>query len=321
MSSGGVELVHIWNRCHACGASPIVGLRFTCQTCPAGADNDLCQPCHRLFELGQLKHPSPEAREAPAGRHIFRTFEGIERERAAPWLAVPWCSALAPTVPDRFVVRPEFRSGRESFFGSYGFIVAAEDSQQQLVLTALHVLDELAKFRHIDCSENNAGYSGRELPHQVTGVQLYDPFAANWVLNELGSAGEMLLLPEARICTIEPYSQRDVAAFHILPASGFQPLELATASPTVGDPIWLAANQGRGIGERTIGAVVVEITDNTFVFRYAKPTILPLHTSGAPLLNRDGEVVGVNVGGGTIDGYQLGHAVHVVSLRRHFGWS
>ena len=321
MSSDGVELVHIWNRCHACGASPIVGLRFTCQTCPAGADNDLCQSCYRSFEQGQLKHPPPEAREAPAGQHIFRTFEGIEREQAAPWLAVAWCIAPAPAVPDRFVVRPEFRSGRESFLGSYGFVVAAEDGGQPLVLTALHVLDELAKFRRIDCSENNAGYSGHELPQQVTGVRLYDPFAANWVLNELGSAGEMLLLPDARICSVEPNSQRDVAAFRVLPTSGFQPRKLATASPTVGDPVWLAANQGRGIRERTIGAVVVQITDDTFVFRYAKPTTLPPHTSGAPLLNRSGEVVGVNVGGGMLDGYRLGHAAHVASLRRHFRWS
>src|ERR1700757_3179145 len=79
MSSCEVELVHIWNRCHACGATPIVGLRFACQTCPAGADNDLCQACYRLFEQGQIEHPSPEAREAPVGHHVFRVFEGVER--------------------------------------------------------------------------------------------------------------------------------------------------------------------------------------------------------------------------------------------------
>jgi hypothetical protein len=321
MSSSGVELLHIWNRCHACSAAPIVGLRFTCQTCPAGADNDLCEACYRLFEQGQVKHPPPEAREAPAGPHVFRPFEGIERERAAPWLAVPWSRAPAPMVPDRFVVRPEFRSGRESFFGSYGFVVIAEDGGSPLVLTALHVLDELAKFRGIDCSESNAAYSGRELPHQVTGVQVYDPYAANWILSELGSAGEMLTLPRARICTSEPYSQRDVAAFRVLPASKFQALRVARVIPAVGDPVWLAVNLGRGIAERASPAVVTEITDDTFVFRYAKPATLPPYTSGAPVLNRAGEVVAVNVGGGTLDGYRIGHGTHVVSLRRHFGWS
>jgi hypothetical protein len=321
MSSRDVELIHIWNRCHACGLAPITGLRFTCQTCPAGADTDLCEACYRQFEQGQLKHPPTEAREAPASRHVFRAFEGVERQQLVPWLAVPWCNAPAPTVPDRFVVRPEFRSGRESFFGSYAFVIAAEDGGAPLIVTALHVLDEVAKFRNVDCSDNNPGYSGRELPSHITAVRLYDPYTANWVLSELGSAGEMLHLADARICGVEPYSQRDVAAFRTLPASRIQPLQLANALPVAGEPVWLAANLGRGVRERTLQAVVVEVTDETFVFRFAYPTTLPPYTSGAPLINSVGDVIGVNVGGGVLDGYRFGHAVHVASLRRQFGWS
>jgi Trypsin-like peptidase domain/Zinc finger, ZZ type len=320
MSSGGAELIHIWNRCHACGAAPIVGLRFTCQTCPTGADNDLCQACYGLFEQGQIEHPAPEAREAPAGRHVFRAFEGIERAQVVPWLSVPWSVATAPRVPDRAVVRPEFRSGRESFFGSYAFVAVAEDGRPPLVLTALHVLDELAKFRGINCSDNNSGYSGRELPDQITNVRLYDPFAPNWMLAELGTAGDMLVLPQARICSIEPYSEGDIAAFRVVPPSSFRPLRLATVLPAVGDPIWLAVNPGRGARERTVQAVMVEITDETFVFRFAKPVTFPPHTSGAPLLNRAGEVVAINVGGGTLDEHKLGHGAHVASVRRHLGW-
>ena len=320
MSLPDAESIHIWNHCHACGIAPIVGVRFTCQACPAGADNDLCEACYRLFEQGRVKHPPPEARETPADHHLFRAFEGVERQRAAPWLTVPWHSAPSPSVPDRFVVRPEFRSGRESFFGSYGFVIAAEDGGLPLVLTAVHVLDELAKFRGIDCTASNPTYSGHELPAQVSGVRLYDPYAANWVLSELGSAGAMLHLPDARTCTEEPYSQRDVAAFRLLPASRLQPLRLANALPIVGEPVWLAVNRGRDIRERTSPAVVVEATDNTLVFRFIKPITLPPYTSGAPLLNRAGDVVAINVGGGTLDGYKIGHGAHVASLRRHFGW-
>ena len=321
MSSRDVELIHIWNYCHGCGLAPISGLRFTCQTCPAGADSDLCAVCYRQFERGQLKHPPAEAREAPAGRHEFRAFEGIQPQQVIPWLAVPWCDAPAPAVPDHFVVRPEFRSGPESFFGSYAFVVAAEDGGAPVLVTAMHVLDELAKFRGIDCSETNRGYRGHELPGEVTAVQLYDPYAANWVLSELGSADEMLHLAHACISAVEPYSQRDVAAFRIRRSSRLQPLRLASASPVVGEPVWLAVRSGRASGERAIQAVAVESTDETFIFRFAKPTILPPYTSGAPLLNRDGDVVGVNVGGGMLDGYSLGHAAHVASLRRHFGWA
>jgi hypothetical protein len=320
MPSTGAELVHIWNRCHACGAIPIIGQRFTCKTCPAGAGNDLCESCYRLFEQGRIEHPSPEAREAPLGPHVFRAFEGTEKEQALPWLAVPWSDGIAPKVLDRFVVRPEFRSGRESFVGSYGFAVAAEDGKAPVMLTALHVLDELAKFRGIDCFSNDTGYIARELPQQVTGVQLHDPFAANWVLAEFGSARNMLPLSDTRIPAAEPHSQQDIAAFRIDPSSPVQPVRLATAPPAVGEPIWLAVKPERNARERTTQAVVVEISRETFVFRFGSSGTLAIHSSGAPLLNRAGEVVGINVGGGMLDKQILGHAVHVASVRRHLGW-
>jgi hypothetical protein len=312
------ELVHIWNHCHNCGAAPIIGLCFACQACPAGADNDLCQACYRLFERGQIEHPSRQARMAPPGRHVFRPIEGAPREQVLPWLAVPWPTSPAPTVPDRFVVRPEFRSGRDSFLGSYGFLVTTP-AGDVLMLTALHVLDELAKCRGIDCSEANPGYSSRELPQQVTGVELYDPFAPNWMLAELGPAGMMLALPNARVCSVEPYSQNDIAAFRVVASQSFHPLALAVAMPIVGEPIWLAVKPARDAQERTCQAVVVEITDKTLIFRFARAATIPPHSSGAPLLNGAGEVLGVNVGGGILDGHTLGHASHVASVRHHLG--
>jgi hypothetical protein len=219
------------------------------------------------------------------------------------------------------VVRPEFRSGRESFFGSYGFVVVAADGGHPLMLTALHVMDELAKLKGINCSSDNAGYTGRELPHQVTSVRLYDPFAPNWVLAELGAAGDMLFLPDARICEEEPYSHRDIAAFRVDPSAPVRPIRLAVVPPVVGEPIWLAVNLGRGVRERAIQAVVVEMTERTLVFRFGMPaTTMPPYTSGAPLLNRTGEVVGINIGGGMLDEYRFGHGNHLASVRRHLGW-
>ncbi len=188
------------------------------------------------------------------------------------------------------------------------------------MLTALHVLDELAKFRGVDCSDGNMAYTGRELPYQVTGVRLYDPFSLNWMLAEVGTAGDMLPLPNARIAAVEPFSQRDIAAFRIVSSTSFHPLQLAAVPPIVGEPIWLAANRGRGVRERTIPAVVVEITKETQLFRFATQATMPPHTSGAPLLNRLGEVVGINVGGGMLDEYRLGHGSHVGSMRHHLGW-
>jgi hypothetical protein len=313
------DLVHVWNRCHGCDAAPILGTRYECEVCPAGPDNDLCAACHARFRAGQVVHPLAANREAVAGVHTFRAIAGTPRADAAPWLAVPWAPARAPVVPERSVVRPEFRSGRDSYLGSYGFVVAAEDGGRPVLLTALHVLDELIRARGIDATPANANYTGRELPPRVSEVQLYDVFAANWMTAELGLAGEMLVLPLARIPAAEPVSDTDIAAFRVRANASVQALRLAAAPPPVGAPVWVAA-RGRA-AERTTPAVVVEATGRTLIVRLAPGVTMPPYGSGSPLLNAAGEVAGILSGGGMLDGQQLGHACHVGNVRTHLGWA
>jgi Zinc finger, ZZ type len=286
-----MELVHLWNRCHACGMQPIAGQRFTCETCPAGPDNDLCASCHRA------------GKHAPG--HQFSAHEGAPADAYLRWLAVPRVEAAAPRVPDRFVVRPEFRCGSESFFGAYAFVVVTSDGP--LVLTALHVMDELLKTRGIDVAA---------LPHVVDEVGLYDLFAPNWIFAELGKAASMLVLPEARLGDEEPYSDRDIAAFRADPTVNVTPGQLAAEQPRVGDPLWLAFHR-RASTNRTIGAVVVESTERTLVFRFLDPAEQAPYSSGAPLLDRHGRVAGINAGAGSFEGQRFGHANHVTSIRRH----
>lgn len=325
-------LIHVWNRCHGCKMQPIVGVRHSCQTCPAGPDNDLCPACYGKFLAGELAHPAPDsfAQAARLGAHVFKSHLGRPAVEHAHFLAGEHPALPAPPLPEGFVVRPEFRSGVESFLGSYGFVVEVEGWPRPLVLSALHLLDEALKRHGIDAESdtesdagNNTGggYTGRELPALISGVQLYDPFAERWFLAELGSAGRMLVLPDARTGQEEPFSDRDIAAFELADGERLRPGRLAEQPPAVGEPIWLAARPKTGPARRLLQALVVEQDERTLIFRFQDPQLEAPYASGAPLIDRTGRVVGINSGGGWLAGQRLGHACHVGAICRHLATS
>ncbi len=313
------DLIHLWHHCHQCEARPIVGKRFHCESCPDGPDNDLCEPCYEKYLKGAVTHPPPDTPADLAGikDHRFDSLEGKPAGLYDSWWEVDHPEVPAPSVPDRFVVRPLFTAGMDSVIGGYGFLVRVEGGPGPILLTALHIMDEMIKNKGIDCSDANEGYTGRELPAVITEVGIYDVFAPNWMMEHLGSAGPMLVLPDARAHDEEPYSYRDIAAFRVRDASGLNPVALASQAPRVGDPVWQVAQSEKKKGKGLFKAVVVEVTDRSMVFKFDSRDEELKYTSGSPYVNKDGEVVGISVGGGEFKGQKLGHANHVENIRRH----
>ncbi|HEY4214112.1 MAG TPA: trypsin-like peptidase domain-containing protein [Steroidobacteraceae bacterium] len=235
------------------------------------------------------------------------------------WLDVAPLRHPAPAVPDGFLLRPEFRYGRESSFGGYGFVVRHESAV--FVLTALHVMDEVIKKKELDTTARNASYSGRELPAVVTAVQLYDVLKKQWALYELGTAGPMVCLPNSRTADEEPFAFRDIAAFQMSHAQltkavySLAPRPLALRDPEPGEPVWLAAAMPDG--SRTRQAVCVESAPRGLIFRYVDTKEIAKHSSGAPIVDKEGLVVGINTGLGRLEQYEFGHANPVSSIRTH----
>jgi Trypsin-like peptidase domain len=309
------QAVHVWSRCHHCGVSPIVGPLFACETCPAGPDTQLCSNCHEGYQHGSIKHPRPDAPgsfSAP-GPHHFTRKESSPATHLESWISIPGRAERAPPVPARFLVRPEFCFGPRSAFGGYGFIV--EFKGRTLLLTALHVMDELIKAVEIDSTAANRTYSGKELPAKVSSVRMYDVLQKQWLLYELGDAGPMLVLPDARTGDEEPYSFRDLAAFRVATPGSLSAGRLGTRDPEPGDPVWVAAAMPDG--SHTRRATCVEQSESSFVFRYEEAKEVAKYSSGAPILDAQGAVVGVNVGSGHYAGRQFGHANPLRSILAH----
>lgn len=319
--------VHLWNHCHNCNAAPIEGPRYECTDCPTGPDNDLCEPCYQLLKQGRIPHPaegSPNAalfQGKDTSGHDFRLHEGKPAGDFGSWLEVRQPTVFTPPLPYPFVVRPIFNAGVDAAIGSFAFAASVEKDGRQhpLLLTALHVMDQLVKQKDIDCTDENTGYTGKELPSLITEVNLFDVFAANWMMAPLGSAGPMLTLPGARMGDREPESYRDIAAFrlHSDATASLRPLPLAQQAPEKGEPVWLLTLLPGQKGQQSLLAVVVENTEKTLVFKYADSDKEPQYASGSPLVNRFGEIAGILVGGGQLEGQLLGHACHAGNIRKH----
>jgi hypothetical protein len=307
-----VNTIHLWHRCHHCTASPIIGERHHCRTCPAGPDATLCTDCYQGYLRGEISHPAGHIRSLNEV-HTFCSLAGTPEDSYLPWLRIPMPGRAPPKIPPGSLVRPEFCYGADSGFGAYGCAVSTE--RGTLILTALHVLDEVSKKNGIDTTLENSEYTGEELPRVIQRVNLYDVLADKWILSLIGSADEMLVLPGARSNLEEPVSFRDLSAFVANADAKVHPLRLAKEAPGAGEPVWLAGKYEHA--SRVRPAVVVEKTNVSYIFRFEGEAQGPRYTSGAPILNEGGEVVAINVGFGRFAGRQFGHAIHAENIQAH----
>ncbi|MBF5043372.1 trypsin-like peptidase domain-containing protein [Aggregicoccus sp. 17bor-14] len=129
----------------------------------------------------------------------------------------------------------------------------------------------------------------------------------------------MLVLPATAHGAPPGDNSKDLAAFIAPESAASRVLPLATQNPKVGDDVWLVAEVrgGRSVGTHLHRARVVESKRTTLAYTFEDPTLELRATSGAPVVNAKGEVVGVNLGGGHQGDSLYGVAHPVQSVRAH----
>ncbi len=201
--------------------------------------------------------------------------------RASP-VEAPMAVGVATAV--KAVCRPTFKVDTSSYEAGTAFLVS---SARPLLLTAQHLFgpegdlakpvawqDMPAHAHLVSCKPIGAGSSisgGAAIA--ISGAHPMSPADQNGAIN-------------------------DVAIFRSLPENSVAPsLMLALSPPKEGDRVFLIAKT-QGSDSPVHPARVMGLQNGALLFAYDDPKLDLQATSGAPIVNIDGKVVGLNLGGG-----------------------
>ncbi len=313
-----VEDIHIWQQCSNCDLRPIIGVRYECQTCPTGPNIDLCESCYEAFTLGKITHPKHKNTYSsfpePTNTHTFKKCIGTsyKSEQIQQWQSLNSENITNPKLPKGFVVRPIFNCGSNFLIGSAGFVI--KYNEKLLFVTAIHVLDSIVKaLNYAPTSEKSLSSF---ISDKISSIDLFDIFSDNWMINMVGKADHMYDIKNAKIGDIEPYCDNDIAIFNVTECDALSPQVLASEPPKLGDRVWQAFPSTDN-KHHIHAATIVEINKESLIFKYDHKGQIMEGGSGSPLLNENGEVIGILVGGGHYDGIEYGYCNQLSNIQNH----
>ncbi|GAE90805.1 hypothetical protein [Acetivibrio straminisolvens] len=121
--------------------------------------------------------------------------------------------------------------------------------------------------------------------------------------NQCGECEKVLKIEDAETY---PEVNKDIVAFYYGENLDANRLKLSSKLSKKGEMVWLAALTLLGVEPKLHKATVKSVSDEMLIFEYQDKDIILNATSGAPVLNASGEVVGLNIGGGEQFGKKLG---------------
>lgn len=206
-------------------------------------------------------------------------------------------STAAPNIPRSSIHRPTFVTSEGEIDAGTAFAVRLSPGAQPIVVTALHLLGEAGGHpRDIPAAE------APKVLRRVVLLECFPPFT------ERTATGPVIAIPDAAPLGVES-NAGDVLAVRMPDARGIAALPIATDPPAEGAPIWLVAEVTFAEDDAPFmhrAIVIGQDPDGNLVYRYDAKEIDLVATSGAPVVNAAGEVVAINLGGGTERGETFG---------------
>jgi hypothetical protein len=192
-------------------------------------------------------------------------------------------NVVEPKVPDKFVLKPTINLQNSALHAGTAFAAKIEGEKQPVIVTAIHIFGPAGGLKKDIPSTN--------LPKAVKNIELTDVFNGN----NCGTVSNVLSIPNANY----KYYKNDVAAFLSGKNTNVSPLKISSKIPNVGDNVWLAAgftSEDNSKKQKLYRATVVESSDSILSYEYENNKLTLQATSGAPILNEKGEIVGINLG-------------------------
>lgn len=261
--------------------------------------------------------PSPEVSDSPTATPEPSSEEAPEDDLDA--LVDRLCQgkyltdADGNSVPDPdYLPLPDFQALSEnsvfnvtwdtaegSYMAGTSFLMETDLTEEPLLISAIHYFGE------------DSYISGTELPDYVTGGELYDILKDGSAAD--GSVKSAIAIPDAAAFGAVETCGQDAAAFTVEGLSSMNALPIADEPCQPGDVVFLAAylsQEGTSFYDDFLYPCIVIEDDGTELYYVLADTFLTSGASGAPLLNSQGEVVGIHIASGGSTRY--GHSIRSI---------
>lgn len=218
---------------------------------------------------------------------------------AALFIAIFSTASLAhaaePKVPDNVLMKPTFLLANQSWSGGTAFLVQAPDKRGALLVTCHHLFGP-ATGR----DEQMSGEQIRTEVRAAIGLSMQDTktvIVADRYVAFKGARGQD-----------GEGAEKDLAAFAVKADQPPTTLEFAEDAPRIGQLVYMFARLRSEAAPRLLQATITQVEPNWLLYTFKERTIDLAGTSGAPILNEAGKVIGMNVGGNDQNGEVIGAA-------------